>query len=137
MQHTDRYQPQPLDGFPATGFDLLAQPVALSAGGTYWMAQASEWSTGAHGVMIYDFLGDVVFLPDSVAIQADSVLSQVLLSVYQRRAIFRAMLRQAHMLARSGVQRREIRQQVSQLRNELTQAALTDFAIRSRRGHLR
>lgn len=79
----------------------------------------------------------VVFLPDRVAVQADIVLSQVVLSVYQRRAIFRAMLRKARTLARSGAQPREIRQQVSHLRHELTQAALTDFAIRSRRGHLR
>jgi hypothetical protein len=62
---------------------------------------------------------------------------QIVLSVYQRRAIFCAMLRKARTLARSGAQHREIRQQVIHLRDELTQAALTDFAIRSRRGHLR
>jgi hypothetical protein len=137
QQHTDRYQPQPLDGFPPTGFDLLAPPVPMSPGKTYWLARSVEWSTGASGVVIYDFLGDAVFLPDTVATQVDSVLSRVLLSVYQRRAIFRAMLRKAHMLARSGAQRQEIRQQVIHLRDALVQAALTDFAIRCRRGHLR
>lgn len=59
------------------------------------------------------------------------------LSVHQRRTIFWAMLALARKLVQAGTPVGEVREQVGQLRDQLTRVALTDLMIRSRRGHLR
>lgn len=59
------------------------------------------------------------------------------LSVPQQHTIFRAMLALARKLVQAGTPAWEVREQVGQLRDQLAQAALTDLAVRLRRGHLR
>lgn len=137
QQQNEARKPNLPAGFPP-GFDILTPPpLALGTTETYWIARASEWATGVPGFILYDFLGDAVFLPDDVAAQASTCIRQALLSVPQQRTIFRAMLALARELVRAGASPREVRGPVGQLRDQLAQATLTDSAIRSRRGHLR
>lgn len=136
QQQNEARKPNLPAGFPP-GFDVLTPPLPLGTTETYWIVRASEWATGVAGFMLYDVLGDAVFLPDDVAAQASTCIRQALLSVFQQRTIFRAMVALARERVRAGASPKEVRGPVGQLRDQLAQAALTDIAARLHRRHLR
>jgi hypothetical protein len=60
-----------------------------------------------------------------------------MLSIYQRRSVFRHMLGLAHQLAHHGMERTAILAQVRALRDQEVALLLTDIQMRQQRGHLR